>query len=70
MGDVKMLGMIGAFLGPSLMGLTLVLSSFAGALAGVAMLPGHEADAIEHVVERDERYLIVDKRDEVEHLVQ
>jgi len=38
MGDVKMLGMIGAFLGPSLMVLTLVLSSFAGALTGVALM--------------------------------
>ena len=32
MGDVKMLGMIGAFLGAPLMALTLVLASFAGAL--------------------------------------
>ena len=35
-----------------------------------AVAPGHETAAIEHVVERDERYLIVDKRDEVEHLVE
>jgi leader peptidase (prepilin peptidase)/N-methyltransferase len=34
MGDVKMLGMIGAFLGWQLTLLTLVLSSFAGALVG------------------------------------
>lgn len=38
MGDVKMLGMIGAFLGAPLMGLTLVLASFAGALTGVALM--------------------------------
>jgi hypothetical protein len=35
-----------------------------------AIVPGHETAAIEHVVEKDERYLIVDKRDEVEHLVE
>ena len=35
-----------------------------------AVVPGHETAAIEHVVERDGRYLIVDKRDEVEHLVE
>jgi hypothetical protein len=35
-----------------------------------AVVPGHETDAIEYVVERDERYVIVDKRDAVEHLVQ
>ena len=34
-----------------------------------AIVPGHETPEIEHVVERDERYLIVDKRDAVEHLV-
>jgi leader peptidase (prepilin peptidase)/N-methyltransferase len=38
MGDVKMLAMIGAFLGWKLMLLTLVLSSFLGSLVGVAML--------------------------------
>lgn len=38
MGDVKMLGMIGAFLGPWLMLLTLVISSFAGAVTGVALM--------------------------------
>ena len=35
-----------------------------------AVVPGHETAEIEHVVERDERYLIVDKCDAVEHLVQ
>jgi hypothetical protein len=35
-----------------------------------AIVPGHETDRIEHVVERDERYVIVDKRDEVEPLVE
>jgi hypothetical protein len=34
-----------------------------------AVTPGHETEEIEHVVEKDERYVIVDKRDEVEHLV-
>lgn len=38
MGDVKMLAMIGAFLGWELMLLTLVLASFAGSLIGVAMM--------------------------------
>jgi hypothetical protein len=35
-----------------------------------AVVPGHETAEIEHVVEENDRYLIVDKRDEVEHLVQ
>lgn len=35
-----------------------------------AVVPGHETPAVEYVVEKDERYLIVDKRDEVEHLVE
>jgi leader peptidase (prepilin peptidase)/N-methyltransferase len=38
MGDVKMLAMIGAFLGWPLMLLTLVLASFAGSLVGVLVL--------------------------------
>ena len=38
MGDVKMLAMIGAFLGWQLMLLTLVLASFAGSVVGVALL--------------------------------
>ena len=38
MGDVKMLAMIGAFLGWPLMILTLVLASFAGSLVGVALI--------------------------------
>jgi hypothetical protein len=35
-----------------------------------AVVPGHETDTIEHVVERADRYLIVDKRDAVEPLVE
>jgi leader peptidase (prepilin peptidase) / N-methyltransferase len=38
MGDVKMLAMIGAFLGWPLMILTLVLASFAGSLVGMLLL--------------------------------
>jgi leader peptidase (prepilin peptidase)/N-methyltransferase len=38
MGDVKMLAMIGAFLGWKLMLLTLILASFAGSFVGVAMI--------------------------------
>jgi leader peptidase (prepilin peptidase)/N-methyltransferase len=38
MGDVKMLAMIGAFLGWKLVLVTLVLSSFAGSLIGVAVI--------------------------------
>jgi hypothetical protein len=35
-----------------------------------AVVPGHENGEIEHVVEQADRFLIVDKRDEVEHLVE
>ena len=38
MGDVKMLGMVGAFLGWKLVLLTLVFASFSGTLVGVAVL--------------------------------
>jgi leader peptidase (prepilin peptidase)/N-methyltransferase len=38
MGDVKMLAMVGAFLGWKLTLLTLVLASFAGSFAGIALL--------------------------------
>jgi leader peptidase (prepilin peptidase)/N-methyltransferase len=38
MGDVKMLAMIGAFLGWKAVLVTLILSSFAGALVGVALI--------------------------------
>lgn len=38
MGDVKMLAMIGAFLGWKLMLLTLVLASFAGSIAGLGFI--------------------------------
>ena len=34
------------------------------------VVPGHENLEIEHVVEQADRFLIVDKRDEVEHLVE
>lgn len=44
MGDVKMLGMIGAFLGAPLMALTLVLASFAGALTGMALIGAGRGD--------------------------
>jgi hypothetical protein len=35
-----------------------------------AVVPGHETYEIEYVVEQDERFVIVDKRDEVEQLVE
>jgi hypothetical protein len=35
-----------------------------------AVVPGHESAQIEDVVERNERFVIVDKRDAVEHLVE
>jgi hypothetical protein len=35
-----------------------------------AVVPGHETDEIEYVVERDERFVIVDKRDDFEQLVE
>jgi leader peptidase (prepilin peptidase)/N-methyltransferase len=38
MGDVKMLGMIGAFLGWKLVLVTLVLASFSGSFIGIAMM--------------------------------
>ena len=38
MGDVKMLAMIGAFLGWQLTLVTLVLASFAGSIVGVALI--------------------------------
>ena len=44
MGDVKMLAMIGAFLGWQAVILTLVLSSFLGAIIGTAMLLTRRAD--------------------------
>ena len=44
MGDVKMLGMIGAFLGAPLMALTLVIASFAGALTGVGLMLAGRGD--------------------------
>ena len=44
MGDVKLLGMIGAFLGWKLVLLTLVLASFAGSLAGGALLISGRGD--------------------------
>lgn len=44
MGDVKMLAMIGAFLGWKAVLVTLVLASFSGALIGIAMLAGQKGD--------------------------
>jgi leader peptidase (prepilin peptidase)/N-methyltransferase len=44
MGDVKMLGMIGAFLGWKLMLLTLVLASVAGSLIGIALIVTKRGD--------------------------
>jgi leader peptidase (prepilin peptidase)/N-methyltransferase len=44
MGDVKMLAMIGAFLGWKLMLLTLVLSSLLGSVVGVVMIAGRKGD--------------------------
>ena len=44
MGDVKMLAMIGAFLGWQLMLLTLVLSSFLGAIVGVGLIVLHRGN--------------------------
>jgi leader peptidase (prepilin peptidase)/N-methyltransferase len=44
MGDVKMLAMIGAFLGWPLMIVTLVLSSFSGSLVGVGLLVSRRGD--------------------------
>jgi leader peptidase (prepilin peptidase)/N-methyltransferase len=43
-GDVKMLAMIGAFLGWKLMLLTLVLSSFLGSIVGMAMIASKRGD--------------------------
>jgi leader peptidase (prepilin peptidase)/N-methyltransferase len=44
MGDVKMLGMLGAFLGLKLMLLTLVLSSFLGSLIGLGLMATGRGD--------------------------
>jgi leader peptidase (prepilin peptidase)/N-methyltransferase len=44
MGDVKLLAMIGAFLGWKLVLLTLVLASFSGSLIGVAMIASKRGD--------------------------
>ena len=44
MGDVKLLGMIGAFLGWKLMLLTLVLSSFLGSIIGVGVIALNRGD--------------------------
>lgn len=35
-----------------------------------ALVPGHENSAIERVVERDDRYVVVDKLDEAERFVE
>ena len=44
MGDVKLLGMIGAFLGWKLVILTLILASFAGSIVGVALISSGRGD--------------------------
>jgi leader peptidase (prepilin peptidase) / N-methyltransferase len=44
MGDVKLLAMIGAFLGWKLVLLTLVLASFSGSLIGVALIAAKRGD--------------------------
>jgi leader peptidase (prepilin peptidase)/N-methyltransferase len=44
MGDMKLLGMLGAFLGWKLMLLTLVLASFAGSLVGGALIVSGRGD--------------------------
>ena len=44
MGDVKMLAMIGAFLGWPLMILTLVFASFTGSIVGVGLLASGRGD--------------------------
>jgi leader peptidase (prepilin peptidase) / N-methyltransferase len=44
MGDVKMLAMVGAFLGWQAVLLTLVLSSFAGAVIGLVMMASQKGD--------------------------
>lgn len=44
MGDVKMLAMIGAFLGWPLMLLTLVIASFAGSIVGVGIILARRGD--------------------------
>jgi leader peptidase (prepilin peptidase)/N-methyltransferase len=44
MGDVKMLAMVGAFLGWKAVLLTLVLSSFAGAVIGVGIIAWHRGN--------------------------
>ena len=43
-GDVKMLAMIGAFLGWKLMLLTLILSSFLGSAIGLGMIAARRGD--------------------------
>ena len=43
-GDVKMLAMIGAFLGWKLVIVTLVFSSIAGAIAGLAVIASRRGD--------------------------
>ncbi len=45
MGDIKMLGMIGAFLGWQLMLVTLLLASLLGSLAGLAVMALRRGDA-------------------------
>ncbi len=44
LGDVKMLGMIGAFLGPAGVLLTVLLASLSGSVVGVALILGKRGD--------------------------
>jgi leader peptidase (prepilin peptidase)/N-methyltransferase len=43
-GDVKMLAMVGAFLGVKLVGLVFVLSSIIGGIVGVVLIVSRRAD--------------------------
>ena len=50
MGDVKMLAMIGAFLGWKLMLLTLMLASFLGSIVGVARSSSSRKESLKYAL--------------------